>query len=223
MSTSNALFEADVLTVVGEEATTTESFDAAAEEYLAEFEGASAEALAPAIRRRVDDERVVEPLAELGQKDPRTVAELCALAERLAEDRSDDWLRLLAPLRLFRSDDVRTDGVPESFVPVPATHLPELTRIYSPSLVYAWLDDSESCELARRDLETVFEEPQGVMPFATYGPAYREFLEREYGLTAGPAVLFVRDGEVEARLYGAHGPDTIATELERHRGERAPG
>lgn len=211
------LFDASVLTTVGGETTTTEEFEEAVGDYVAEFDGREADDIAPELRDRIDDEAVTERLAALGAEDPRTAAELCALSDRLEPTADDDWLQLLPPLRLFRDDGVRTEGAPEPFVPVPATHLPELTRVYSPSVVYVWLDDSESCELARRDLEEVFEEPQGVMPFAVYGPAYREFLEREYDLTAGPALLFVTDGTVEARLYGAHGPTTVETELERHR------
>ncbi|WP_135806524.1 YbbN family protein [Halorussus marinus] len=219
MSSNSVLFDAGVLTVDGEAATTTGEFEEAVTDYTAEFAGRDADDLLPAVRRRVDEETVVEPLAALGATDPRTVAELCALADRLEPAADDEWLQLLPPLWLFRGDDydVRTDGVPAAFVPVPATHLSHLTRVYSPAVVYVWLDDSESCELARRDLEAVFEEPRGVMPFAVYGPADWEFLDREYDLTAGPALLFVRDGAVEARLYGAHGPATVEAELERHR------
>lgn len=217
MSSNDTLFDAGVLTVVDGAATTTETFEDAVEDYVVEFEGRHADDLVPAVRSRVDDEAVVEQLAALGAEDPRTVAKLCALSDRLEPAADDEWLQLLPPLRLFRADGVRTEGVPEPFIPVPATHLLQLTRVYSPSVVYVWLDESESCELARRDLEEVFEEPQGVMPFAVYGPAYREFLSREYDLTAGPALLFMDDGAVEARLYGAHGPATVEAELKRHR------
>ncbi|MFC5278387.1 hypothetical protein ACFPM1_06375 [Halorubrum rubrum] len=220
MSADNPLLASGVLTAEGGSVTLSEEFEEAVEEYLSRFDGHTEAEFADAIEERVGDEVAVEPFAALGEKDPRTVAELCALADRLGADdakANGNPVQLLPSLRLFRDDDVRTDGVPRSFVPVPATQLPELLRIYSPALVYAWLDDSESCDLAKRDLEAVFEEPQEVMPFAVYGPDYREFLEREYSLTAGPAVLFTRDGEVEARLYGAHGPGTIETELERHR------
>lgn len=216
MSLGNSLFDAGVLTTVDGEVTLTERFEESVESHLAAFEGRSTDELATELRGRVDNEVAVDALAALGDDEPRMIAELCALSDCLEPDDDTDWLRLLPPLRLFRSDVSRPDGVPESFVPVPATLLPQLTRVYSPTLVYVWLEDSEKCDLAKRDLETVFEEPQGVMPFAVFGPAHREFLDREYDLTAGPALLFMRDGVVEARLYGAHGPGTVQTELERH-------
>ena len=236
MSSDNPLFASGVLTTAEDEVTLSDEFEADVRAYLTTFEECSTETLTAEIKTAVDDDAVVEPLATLGNNDPRTIAELRALADRLGSDdgtsgtdggmsgtnggplgADGDPLQLLPSLRLFRADEVRTDGVPESFVPVPATQLPQLLRIYSPALVYVWLDDSESCDLAKRDLEEVFAEPQNVMPFAVYGPAYKEFLDREYSVTAGPAVLFTRDGTVEARLYGAHGAATIEAELERHR------
>lgn len=251
MSADNPLFASGVLTATAEEVSLSEEFEEAVEEYLSRYSGYTSEEFAGEIEGTVDED-VVEPLATLGESDPRTIAEFRALVDRLDDHHQtheggrstgvvdgtdadgatdvgdgrtvDDGsgkgstaLQVLPTLRLFRDDDVRADGAPEQFVPVPATQLPQLLRIYSPALVYAWLDDSERCDLAKRDLEAVFEEPQGVMPFAVYGPAYRDFLEREYSVTAGPAMLFTRDGEVEARLYGAHGAATIETELERHR------
>lgn len=216
MVSGNPLFDTGVLTTTGEEVTLSDQFEEIVESYLGTFTGYTTAKFAAEIRSRVDDSAVVEPLAALGSDDPRTVAELCALTEFL--ETSDEAIQLLAPLWLFRPGDVRTDGAPDPFIPVSAPELPQLLRIYSPALVYVWLDDSERCDLAKRDLEAVFEEPQNVMPFAVYGPAYKEFLEREYDLSAGPAILFTRDGEVEARLYGAHGAATIEAELARHRG-----
>lgn len=215
MSSERALFDTDVLRVTGEDVTLSEEFEEKVQEYLTVFEN-DVDQIAAEIRGHVTDEAAVEPLATLGSEDPRTVAELRALSDRL--DDPEAAVRLLPPLRLFRSDGVRTDGVPESFVPVPADHLPHLLEVYSPAIVYVWLDDSESSDLAKRDLETVFDEPPAdVMPFAVYGPAHKEVLEREYDLSAGPAILYTRDGEVESRLYGAHGPATIEAELDRHR------
>lgn len=215
MSSERALFDADVLAVAGEDVRLSEEFEEAVQEYLKALDD-DVDGIAADIRSHVTDGTIVEPLAALGAEDPRTVAELRALFDRL--DDPEAAVRLLPPLRLFRTDDVRSDGAPASFVPVPATHLPQLLEVYSPAIVYVWLDDSESSDLAKRDLETVFDEPRtDVMPFAVYGPAYKEVLDREYNLSAGPAILFTRDGEVESRLYGAHGPATIEAELDRHR------
>ena len=216
MSTQNALFSGGVLTLTDGEVTLTEEFDqkvASERNRIADYSPAELEA---EVRDRVADATVVDPVVNLCTDDPRIAAELFTLTEFV--DDTAAVIRLLPPLWLFHEDAVRTDGAPESFIPVPATRLPSLLSIYSPALVYVWLDDSEKCDLAKADLEAVFETQQEVMPFAVYGPAYKEFLEEEYDLSAGPAILFTRDGAVEARLYGAHGPATIEAELDRHRG-----
>lgn len=228
---AGSLFTSEVLTTVDGEVTTSGRFESAVDDYLDEVAGLDREGLADLVAGRVDRPGVVDPLAALGAEDPRTVAELCALADFLdpepgktdgndagptsgdPADLPDGWLSLLPVLRLFRPIEQPMDGVPDSFVPVPATHLPHLTRVYSPALVYVWLDDCDPCETVRADLDSVFEVPREVMPFAVYGPDHREFLAEEYEVTAGPVVLFVRDGVVDSRLYGAQGAGSIEAEL----------
>lgn len=222
---SESLFTTGVLTTGDREVTTTDRFESAVEGYVDEVAGLVGGDLVTLIRERVEREAIVDPLVALSVEDPRTVAELCALHDHLmsatnsgdqvaaAPPTSDDWLSLLPVLRLFRPLKMPTDGVPESFVPVPATHVPHLTRIYSPSIVYVWLNDCQPCDTVKADLESIFAEPQEVMPFAVYGPDHREFLADEYQVTAGPALLFVLDGSVDSRLYGAQGSRGVEAEL----------
>lgn len=210
---SELLFDTGVLTTQRRNVTTTDGFESEIEAYAEEIAALSFEDRANRIRDRVGREGVIEPFAELGADDPRTLAELFALHDRLEPTESDDWLSLLPVLRLFRPKEMPTDGVPESFIPVPATHLPHLTRIYSPAVVYVWLDDCPPCDTVKEDLESIFEKPRGAMPFAVYGPTDQEFLGEEYDVTAGPALLFVRDGGIDSRLYGAQPEQTVESEL----------
>jgi thiol-disulfide isomerase/thioredoxin len=210
-----SLFTTNVLTTWDGEVTTTDRFESTVEKYVAEVDVLPSEDLAALVRKRIGRASLVEPFVALGTLDPRTVAELCALSDYLEPSSDDSWLSLLPVLRLFRSDEMPTDGVPESFIPVLAMHVPHLTQVYSPALVYIWLDDCPPCDTVRADLESVFEESRGVMPFAVYGPDDREFLAAEYDVTAGPALLFMHEGAVDSRLYGAHGRQTVETELAR--------
>jgi len=219
------LFTAGVLTADGEAVTTTDEFDALVETYATTVTDANREELRRIVERHVDRSDLIEPLVELGLDDPLSVAELCTVADRIAategvEDEGvplEDWLGLVPVLRLFRTPTPRTEGAPDVFVPVPAPHLPQLTRIHTPSVVYVWLDDCDPCETVRHDLDDIFAEPQGVMPFAVYGPDHVSFLSEEYEVTAGPALLFVRDGQVQSRIYGAQGPKSIESELSKLR------
>lgn len=212
-SASDPLFATNVLTTREKEVATTDVFESEVEEYAEELSDSSTEDLADRVRERVEREAVVEPFAELGAEDPRVLAELCALHDRLEPSENDDWLSLLPVLRLFRPNEVPTDGVPESFIPVPATQVPHLTSVYSPAVVYVWLHDCPPCDTVKDDLESIFETPQAVMPFAVYGPNEREFLRQEYDVTAGPALLFMRDGRIDSRLYGAQPRETVESEL----------
>lgn len=216
--TAELLFSADVLTARDEGVALSESFESSVAERRATVADLPRAELADLLRKRVGAETPVEPLLELAESDERVVAELLALYDRLetpADATSDDAdpLALLPVLGLFRSEAVHTDGVPEPFVPIPGDQLSAFSRLYSHVLAYVWLDDCEPCDALKSRLETVFERPRDVMLFAVYGPAYQESLAREYDVTAGPAMLFLRNGTVDARLYGAHDEAIIETEL----------
>ncbi|WP_137285764.1 thioredoxin family protein [Halorussus salinisoli] len=211
------LFSSGILVEAGDTVSLSPSFESSVDDYRGEIADSSREELARLVSEYVDEERVVEPLVRLGEKDPRTVAELRALRDHLNTRSKADELTLLPVLRLFRANDVDTDGSPESFVPVPGDQLPELAVIYSPVLVYVWLDDCPPCDTLKRRLESIFDHTKGVLPLSVYGPDHQAFLAREYDVTAGPAMLFMVDGRVETRLYGAHDTDVITTELGRIR------
>lgn len=208
------LFSAGVLTTGDGGATTSEGFDAAPEEYAAEVRTAPDDRVETLVRERVDREVAVDALVELGREDPRTVAELCATAE-VTDAAEDDLLALLPTLRLFRPEAEPTAGVPDAFIPVQGSHVSPLSRVYATSLVYVWLDDCPPCDTVREDLDAIFAEPRGVMPFAVYGPAHEAVLAEEYDLNAGPALLFLREGRVETRLYGAQPRGAVENELSK--------
>ncbi|WP_132057849.1 thioredoxin family protein [Halorussus amylolyticus] len=207
------LFSNDVLNERDGEISLSSEFESSLADHQATVAEGSGDELGALIREKISDETVVEPFVRLAEKDPRTVAELCALAD-FVDAAADEWLPVVPLLRLFRPDPVRTDGVPDRFVPVPGDHLPEFVDIYARLFVYVWLDDCEPCDALKARLESVFEEPRDVLPVAVYGPEYKETLRREYDVTAGPAMLFVRDGAVDTRLYGDNDEGVIETELE---------
>ena len=193
------------------------SFESSVADYRTTIADFSNDELSGVIRERLDEKTAVEALVGLDEKDSRLVPELLALHDHLGTPTDADWLALLPVLRLFRSEAVPTDGVPDPFVPVPGDQLPDFSRLYPRLFVYIWLDDCDPCDALKPRLESIFDRPKEVMLFAVYGPEYKEVLARQYDVTAGPAMLFMRNGTVDARLYGAHGESTIETELEKLR------
>lgn len=208
------LFSSGVLTAADGRVSLSAQFESTIDDYRATITDLPRSELSRLIREKVDAEPVVDSLVELAALDPGVGAELCALSDHV-EVTTNDWLPLLPVLRLFRNEAAPTDGVPDGFVPVPGEHVPHLADIYSRVLVYIWLDDCPPCDVLKRRLESIFDHRAGVLLFAVYGPAHREFLAQAYDVTAGPALLFMRDGTVDTRLYGAHGAGVIDTELER--------
>jgi len=215
---SEALFASGVLEERDGEVVLSNSFESSVTDYRTAIADDSRHALADRLRAAVDDEAPLEPLVRLGEKDPRAVAELLALRDELAATTGADRLALLPALRLFRSEPIPTDGVPAPFVPLPGELLPEFSELYSRVFAYVWLDDCDPCDALKPRLESVFERPRDVMLFAVYGPDSRETLGEQYDVTAGPAMLFLRDGRVDARLYCAHSEALIETELKKLRG-----
>lgn len=213
---TDPLFSHGVLTTRDDGVTLAPEFVSAIADYESEISTLPRDELSELIRAKVGGETDVESMVELGEKDPRTIAELFALADWL-DAAPSDWLPLLPVLRLFRPESVPADGVPEPFVPVPAELVPPLAGLYSRLLVYIWLDDCPPCDALKDRLESIFDRPRGMLLLAVYGPADPAVLAREYDVTAGPALLFMRGGRVDSRLYGDHAEAVIANEAERLR------
>lgn len=216
-TTSELLFSNNVLEEQDGDVSLSPPFESAVEDYRETIADLPRNELSDLIRNRVGEGSAIEPLVRLNEKDPRIVSELLALDDHLETVTGDDWLTLLPVLRLFRSKSVPTDGVPGPFVPVPGDQLAEYSKLYSKMFVYIWLDDCDPCDILKPRLESIFEQPKEVMLFAVYGPDYKESLAQQYDVTAGPAMLFFRDGTVDTRLYGAHSESIIETELEKFR------
>ncbi|WP_458208566.1 thioredoxin family protein [Haladaptatus sp. NG-SE-30] len=213
-STNNELFfSSGVLVERDDTVTLSDDFESTLEEYRATVSELSQKELSRLIKKRVNTDTMIEPFVRLGEKDSRAIGELCALYDCLEPSSDEDWIALLPVLRFFRTRSVPTHGAPEPFVSIPANLVPHLAEIYDPMLVYVWLDDCPPCDALKQELESIFERPREVMPFAVYGPDDRQFLAEMYDVTAGPAMLFMRSGNVDARLYGAYERAVIKAEL----------
>ncbi len=210
----DVLFSRGVLTARDDDVALAPPFEATVEEYESEVATIPRDGLVELLRSRTGAEADVEPFAELAERDPRTIAELCALYDQLAGT-STDWLPLLPVLRLFRRGTQSGDGVPGPFIPVAGDLLPQFADIYARLLVYVWLDDCPPCDALKDRLESIFDQPRGILLFAVYGPDHKAVLAEEYGVTAGPALLFVKDGAVDTRLYGDHAENVIENEVDR--------
>lgn len=152
-------------------------------------------------------ERVLDSPAVLA--DYETVA---AFLPGLEHAKRVGVLNVLGGLRRSRPPD---EGAPEAFLPVHGDRLPALVRLQRAAVVYVWREDCDPCDLVREDLEEIFDDrpPEDLMLYAVYGPEWAEELHDAFDVGGAPTTLFVRDGEVDARLLGAHPRTALENEV----------
>ena len=170
------------------------------------------------LRNRVDEPEAVGALRPAAEEVPELVATYLALRSRLAKIPSEELIRLALVLNQLRTDGSRTDGTPDSFLPVVGNQLPLLLDLQSLAVVYCWREDCDPCDEMKDALETAFEDiTANISRFSVYGPDSARRLQEEYGVKGAPTTLFIVDGEVDSRLHGAHYEETIKKEVEKLR------
>lgn len=199
----------------GERLRLSAEFSEAVEEHREALSADGAGDVGDALAAAAADEETAAALRDLADGDADLGATLRALEARVDGPLDAGWLRLAPILDQLNREPPRSDGAPRSFLPVHGDRLDAFLRVYPTAVVYVWLDDCEPCDLMRDELDGVFAEPpDDVGLFAVYGPDYARELFDGYDVQGGPATLFVLDGEVDSRLYGAHPPEVLETELE---------
>lgn len=192
----------------------TADFQSALDANIESIENASQTHREREIRELFDAANHQAALGELAVVDPRALSELVTLVEYIPRYSALELLPLLPVLWLFRQQTGSSEGAPASFIPIQARQLPGVSQLYTPCVVYVWLEDCDPCDRLKMHLESIFPYKSGCYGFAIYGPGSRESLAANYDVTAGPALLFMRDGTVECRLYGTQDKRSIELELE---------
>ncbi len=215
----DALIEANVLTSddrSGGVRFTTE-FSDVLDERTSFVDNSTESAISEEINSISGNENETSALLELGEDDSRIIAEYLAL------DAFDclshvDRLRALTTFDSFYSPPPRSEGSPQSFLPVCGDRLPFLFEMYDRAIVYIWREDCPPCDIVKTDLEEIFPEPpDDIALLSVYGPESGELLAEKYSVTGGPTTLFIRDGRIDFRLYSAPSRDLLERECQRHR------
>lgn len=163
----------------------------------------------------VDDEAEVDALLDAADHDEELLAEYLAVAEHVPGFSHADRLRVLPVVDALRREPPADHGSPAAFTPVHGDRLPFLLRVHPEAVVYVWLDDCRDCDDMRATLDEMYDEaPEDVAFFSVYGPDAPRLLQERYGVPGGPATLFIHEGTVDARLYGAQYESVIESELQ---------
>ncbi|MFC7133255.1 MULTISPECIES: thioredoxin family protein [Salinibaculum] len=155
------------------------------------------------------------PVSELDEADAPFLVEYATLVEMVSDASAEELIRWTAILDQFRADASPTDGSPEPFLDVSGDKLPSYLELFSPAIVYVWREECDPCDIVRGDFENIFgDAPEDIALFSVYGPDNSVMLQERYDVMAGPTVLFMVDGRVDARLVGAHTRETLDSEID---------
>lgn len=186
------------------------------EERLATLATVEEDALADEVASVTDDATRRDPLTSVATEDPSFVRRYVALREFAADLGHNEAIQSAFLVGGVIEGFPPTSGVPDRFLPIRGDQLETALSLYRRAIVYVWLEDCDPCDHVRADLEAAFDEtPTEVALFAVYGPDWARFLEERLDVPGGPATLFVLNGEVDVRLYGAYGPSIIRRETEK--------
>lgn len=163
----------------------------------------------------VTEDVVVERVLNLAWKQAEFLGYLLALASYTGNTLDVEWLRTTAVLSQLDRPLPRTEGAPRAFFPIHGDWLGVFLDLFPNAIVYVWREDCDPCDVMKGEFDDIFDEPPDDLAlFSIYGPDHARFLHEEYDVTGGPATLFVLDGEVDARLYGAQYRNVIDNEIE---------
>lgn len=181
---------------------------------LSQQEEEGAEAIITELRSEDAPPGHVSRLEEIAEFDPEFVTHYGAVDRVIEDGEFETIVRATVLLEQFEARTLPTEGSPELFFPVRGEKLPTILSIFPVAVVYIWREESSECTTMKQDLNNLFDEsPENVALFSVYGPDSAAFLEEEYNVIGGPTTLFVVNGEVDSRLYGAQFPTVVNREI----------
>lgn len=186
-------------------------------EVTTEFKDAIEAALERLHDSNTDHHSVGELELPLTDSTVEAVAAMEAISQRVPSLDTKSTLDLALVIVWFLRSVPEQTGVPDHFLPVHGDLLPLIEAAYSPAIVYVFRHDCPPCDLVREDFEELFdpEPPEDLSLFSVFGPDAVDILREDYDVSGGPAVLFLANGRVDVRLYGAQDPMVLSTEVDK--------
>lgn len=144
------------------------------------------------------------PIFDLATDYPDFVAYFLETTTRVEGLTLEEYVKTTATVQQLDGALPPSDGTPDGFFQVAGQQLEPLLQLNEKAVVYIWREDCDPCDLVREDLEAVLEDTPGdIALLSVYGPDCAKHLHEAYGVVGAPTVLFVRQGDVDARLRRA--------------------
>lgn len=155
-----------------------------------------------------------DPVLQAAAYSDTLVGTYASLTKHVSELTPAERAKSLPLLHQLQYGEPESEGAPEAFFPVRGDELAFVASLHERCILYAWLDDCEPCDLMRESFDEIFEAPpEDILLVAVYGPNWTEEL-REYDVDVGPATLFLWQGDVDTRFYGAQETSVIENEVD---------
>ena len=163
---------------------------------------------------RMSDDLLVEALTTIAKKDPQFVSIFLTLKKWTTGLGNDELVQASTVLNQLYPEPPRKDGSPEGFIPIHGDQLEFLFKLHPRSVLYVWRDNCDPCDLLKETFEDILKQNSYELSFfSVYGPNSEELLADRFDVKGGPVTLFVLNGTVDSRFYGAVYPEAIIGEL----------
>lgn len=193
----------------------TDQFNSLVSENIQWIDDMSVERLEQKLEKQNFSDEQKENISKLRENEINFVAILLALLEHVEKPFEDEIIPVILLLQQIGEQPPPEEGAPDSFFPINGDQLDVVVSLAESGIVYVWLDDCETCDIMKEEFNAIFPNPPENMGlFAIYGPDWAEHLHSNFNIRGGPATLFIKNGKIDSRLYGAHGQGKLEKEIE---------
>lgn len=123
--------------------------------------------------------------------------------------------RMVLVLQSLEHSPSELGAIPAYFLPVAGEQMYASAQLALPTIVFVWRDQCDPCEVMRTNIDEAAREPvDGVLQLAVNGSTCPVLLAETFDVRGAPTLLFIRGGQVEARLVGPSAPNVIRNEID---------
>lgn len=200
----------------GDELGFSSGFQAAMAEEIEAAESGTADDRREMIETAVEDPDIRSRLEGVVDMDPAFVGFYLSIIDWIEDVPPEQSLSGSVTLYQILDQAPRSEGAPNHFLPIHGDNLGLVSSLFERCVAYIWRDNCPTCETVREDFDEIFggPGPGDLVLVSIYGPDSADYLNDKFDVIGGPTVLFLLNGQVDARLQGAHRRDVLENEIE---------